>query len=352
MVPTRRDGTRTGRLRPSPPGAFSDHADLPIALPMTRLSRSSRTFGACLAAAFVLAAPTAAQASGLNVFGRNVVKPTLKVNARGIALVEYTEAGVRRHVLAWGALNTGPGNTRFDVDYSGGWKSKRADYRRFRNACRAYDGPPLSGVVPGSACKAPDGSYWALQQWRRLIPNYGGTTGPRELRLSHWTGEIAKLEIHTDWGWNGRFHHMFGRYTYRGKPVHGFRTTARGNPLDDFGRNVYVDSFNGQGYAKGWTRVNSFVAQKPHGNFCFLFSPKRDAAQGDGNLAGARHAGYSTTGSHRASVIGPGATPDIVDQPFTLQGSFDHGLNDQLNQLEKQFAVEPRNQCWTTGGAP
>ena len=321
---------------------------------MIRLPRFSRPVGAGLAAAFLLAVPAGAEASGLNVFGRNVVKPTLKVNAQGIALVEYTQAGARKHVLAWGALNTGPGNTRFKLDYSGGWKSrKNKDYwRTFRNACAPYDGPPLTGVVPGSACKAPDGSYWVLQQWVRLMPNYGGTAGARELRLSHWTGEIAKLEIHTDWGWRGRFHHMFGRYTYQGRPVHGFRTTARGNPLDDFGRNVYVDSYNGKGYRPGWARVNSFVAQKPHGNFCFLFSPKRDARQGDGKLAGARHPGYSTTGRQRASVIGPGVTPDIVEQEFTLQGTFDHGLNDRLNELEKRFAVEPDNQCWTTGGAP
>ncbi len=327
---------------------------LPILQTMTRSPRSRRSLRAGVAAALLLTVPTAAEASGLNVLGRNVLKPTLKVNAKGIALVEYTERGTRKHVLAWGAVNTGPGNTRFRHDYSGGWKSQKNKnyWRTFRNACSTYDGPPLTGVVPGSACKAPDGSYWVLQQWTRLVPNYGGTTGARELRLSHWTGEIAKLEIHTDWGWGGRFHHAFGRYTYRGAPVHGFRTNARGNPLDDFGRNVYIDSFNGKGYVKGWARVNSFVAQKPHGNFCFLFSPKRDAKAGDGVLAGARHPGYSTVGRQRASVIGPGVTPDIVGQPFTLQGAFDHALDDELNMLEKQFAVEPGNQCWTTGGAP
>ena len=35
-----------------------------------------------------------------------MVNPTLKVNADGIALVEYTtQAGRRRHVLVWGAIN-------------------------------------------------------------------------------------------------------------------------------------------------------------------------------------------------------------------------------------------------------
>ncbi len=313
---------------------------------MTTLPLRSRTLGAGLAACFLFAVPTGAQASGLNVFGRNVVKPTLKVDAKGTALVEYTERGVRRHVLAWGARDAGVGNTRFDIDFSGGWKSKRADYRRFRNTCRAYDGPALTGVVPGSACKAADGSYWVLQQWKRLVPNYGGTVGARELRLSHWTGEVAALEIHTHWG-DARAERMFGRLTYKGRPVHGFRTTARGNPLDDFGRNIYVDSYGGQGYrADGWARVNSFVAQKPYGNFCFLFSPKSDAVSGDGLIEGAAHSGVSRTGDYRASVIGPGVTPDIVNQPFRSPGVYNLELDLEFGALSKSFAVAPGTSCY------
>ena len=36
----------------------------------------------------------------------NLRQPTLKVNKKGQALVEYTtEQGLRRHVLMWGAVN-------------------------------------------------------------------------------------------------------------------------------------------------------------------------------------------------------------------------------------------------------
>ena len=57
-----------------------------------------------------------------------------------------------------------------------------------RNACRPYDGPELQWLV--TACKAPDGSYWAVQAWQRMLPNYGLAPTPKqavwELRLSHW----------------------------------------------------------------------------------------------------------------------------------------------------------------------
>src|SRR5438128_1018959 len=77
----------------------------------------------------------------------------------------------------------------FRLDYSGGWGTFRRDYwRTFRNVCRPYTGPPLAWFV--AACTAPDGSYWALQSWQRMLPDYGLAPAPAqavwELRLSHW----------------------------------------------------------------------------------------------------------------------------------------------------------------------
>ena len=92
-----------------------------------------------------------------------------------------------------------------------------------------------------AACKAADGSYWALQRWQRLKPNYGGKRGEWELRLSHWSGALPVLQLWTDWAYR-RFDHLYGRYTYQGAPVHGFRVTPQGSPLDDYGRNLYVDT--------------------------------------------------------------------------------------------------------------
>ena len=56
----------------------------------------------------------------------NLRKPTLKVNVKGQALVEYTtEQGLRRHVLMWGAINANApsravNQVRFRRDFSGG----------------------------------------------------------------------------------------------------------------------------------------------------------------------------------------------------------------------------------------
>ena len=103
----------------------------------------------------------------------------------------YTVHGVQRHVLYWGAVDWA---TKFNRDYSGGWKSKVADYKRFTNSCKPYTGPPLAFMV--AACDAPDGSHWALQQWSRLWKNYGGDSAPAELYISHWRGDIGDLTIH------------------------------------------------------------------------------------------------------------------------------------------------------------
>src|SRR3954462_6087265 len=90
----------------------------------------ARTLLAALVAALCL--PAAASASA--IFGdKDVQNPTLAVNAKGIALVNYkTKAGIARHVLAWGAVTAIPHPTdppsvqqKFQLDYSGGWKSQK-----------------------------------------------------------------------------------------------------------------------------------------------------------------------------------------------------------------------------------
>ena len=50
-----------------------------------------------------------------------------------------------------------------------------------------------------TGCKAADGSYWALQAWQRMLPNYGLVASPKqsvwELRLSHWSGPLPELTV-------------------------------------------------------------------------------------------------------------------------------------------------------------
>src|SRR6059058_3965237 len=121
----------------------------------------------------------ASTANASTLIDRNASGVKLAVNAKGEALVTYTAAGKTKHVLAWGAVNAiAPTRARvqlaFKLDYAGGWGKYHKNYwQTFGGKCGAYDGPALAWKV--TACKAPDGSYWALQAWQRMLPNYGVT---------------------------------------------------------------------------------------------------------------------------------------------------------------------------------
>jgi hypothetical protein len=289
----------------------------------------SRRLTLVLVAAALLIVPSSALAS--EIIDRNATNAQLAVNGGGQAMVSYRVRGRTMHVKAWGAIDARhPSQSRpqvsFRKDYSGRtWTS-------FKNSCRSYDGPPLAHVV--TACKAPDGSYWALQSWRRTLPNFDGrphgTYGAWELHLSHWSGPTAALEGWTDWVYAGHFHHLFGRLTYAGKPVYGFSTTRVGSPLDGYGRNIYVDTLNSR-YGKGWRRENAFLAHKPSGVFCYGFY--KFSSRGPGT--GARY---------RLTAIGPGVTPDVS---ITLNGLHDYNRNNsedvayerQQNALQDQVAA-------------
>ena len=195
----------------------------------------------------------------------------------------------------------------FKKDYSGG----RGKWKHFKNTCRPYDGPKLAWFLAG--CKASDGSYWALQMWQRMLPNVGyvpWTHGQKvwEVHVSHWTGEIAQLEAYSDWVYAGRFHEVFGQATYRGQPVYGYRTTRSGNPLDTYGRLIFLDTFN-SAYGQGWRRENSFVAHNPSGMFCYGFYPYSSY----GSYPPQRSVKLAGNGKrYRLTLYGPGVTPDVA----------------------------------------
>jgi hypothetical protein len=287
-----------------------------------------RKFAPVLAAALAaLAAPAAAQASELIDRNANGVK--LAVNANGQALLTYRARGRVWRVLAWGAVNAvAPTPSRPQVklrlDYSGGWGTYRQKvWQGFRNTCAPYDGPQLQWFVAG--CKTADGSYWAIQSWQRMLPNYGLAPTPKqavwELRLSHWTGEVPQLEVKLNWAYR-QFHHIFGRFTYRGQPVYGFRSTPTGNPLDTFGRNLYVDTFD-SAYGSGWKRENSFLTHTGSGAFCYGFFPHGNRPVGAGQR-------------YRATIIGPGVTPDAYWEshaPGSYVRELDAVLNEEIRTL-------------------
>jgi hypothetical protein len=258
-----------------------------------------------------------ASASASEIIDRNAQNVRLGVDANGQALVTYKVRGRVMHVRAWGAVDARqPTVSRpqvsFRKDYSGrNWTS-------FRNQCRAYNGPKLAFQV--AACASPDGSYWALQSWRRTLPNFDGSRhsglGASELHLSHWAGSIVTLEAWTDWVYGGRFHHLFGRLTYDGQPVYGFSASRVGSPRDGYGRNIYVDTFDSR-YGRGWRRENAFLAHRPTGVFCYGFY--RFSPRGPGNGA-----------KYRLTAIGPGVTPDVS---ITIPGLHDYNAKSSADVI-------------------
>jgi hypothetical protein len=312
----------------------------------------------------VMAAAVAVPFAGASqLIDRNAVGVTLSVNAKGEALLTYTKGGKVKRVLAWGAVDAvaptdDAPQTELKLDYAGGWgkyyandpavKALQARYHRlkrsgrpylrsptvkqlsaksafartyatksFGGSCPKYTGPALAWFV--TACTAPDGSHWAVQRWQRALPNYGiapnATQSVWELRLSHWTTDLPVLTIAMDWSWH-RWDHLFGTYTYRGAPVYGFHSTSTGQPLDAFGRNLYVDTLD-SAYGPGWKRENSFLTHKPTGAFCYSVNPH-----------GSRPAGKGT--EYRATVQGPGVTPDVMWEGVPL-GAYDKAADETLN---------------------
>jgi hypothetical protein len=165
-----------------------------------------------------------------------------------------------------------------------------------------------------------------------MLPNFGLVSSTKqavwELHLSHWTGPLPKLEVTMDWSWR-RWEHLYGRYTYRGQPVHGFASTPKGDPLDSFGRNLFVDTFD-SAYGPGWKRENSFLTHKGTGVFCYGLY-EHDPYPGY-PAVGRRPPGKGER--YRATVIGPGVTPDVMWEGPAL-GTYDRGLDLELHEFQR-----------------
>jgi hypothetical protein len=296
-------------------------------------ARLALTAAALAAGLLAVAAP----ASASEQFGDlDVAFLSLKVNARGQALVSYrTSSGVVRHVYVWGAINAiqpdpAEAQVHFRYDYSGGWKKDgRQTWREFQNRCRPYDGPKLVWFV--SACTAPDGSYWALQRWQRLLPMRGiepfrPEQASYELHISHWAGPLPVLEVSPNWTYGGSWQGLFGRLTYLEHPVYGFRTPSS-HKRDQNARFFYVDTLN-SAFGAGWKHDAGKVAHSRNGAFCYSFVPQipppgypNRAQRPPGN--GQRH---------RVTVMGPGVTPVIQWEGASL-GAYDAKQDAVFNAL-------------------
>jgi hypothetical protein len=272
---------------------------------------------------------------------RNATSVRLTVRG-GTALLAYRVPAGVRHVFVRGAINAlapdpARPQVRFKLDYTGG----RTLWRSFRGSCGAYDGPQLAWLV--KACKAPDGSYWAVQSWQRLLPHRGypawrPSQAAWELRISHWSGPLARLEVYRDWAFGGA-DDLFGRLTYDGVPVHGYQSSANGAELDGYGRSLYIDTFD-SAYGAGWRRETSILFRKPSGVFCYSFWPTRDVSL-PGYPNDLRPAGDGSR--YRITAIGPGVTPDLTwEGPalhhFNSASSADRAYESSMNALLDRIA--------------
>lgn len=169
--------------------------------------------------------------------------PTLKVMAGGAAEVDWTSGGRRHSVVIYrnGARRYGAHLKGRDVSF-----------------------PTTAVSVPLALAvrQTPNGSFWALQAWRRL------RTGPLELRFSRWQGAPTTLTLQAvccKW----RSENVVGQATFHGRPIFGRHATSTGVPLDRFGRNVYLDTLRGG----AWRRMMGILTHRNTGRFSLWIRP-------------------------------------------------------------------------------
>jgi hypothetical protein len=304
--------------------------------------------GLALLALALLAASVVVPASASElVQDPNAKLISLQVNGKGEALLTYRRAnGSLRHVLAWGAVNARApsedvAQVRFRWDYAGGWgKYRNGKYwASFKNRCTAYDRPTLPMLV--AACRAPDGSYWAVQSWQRRLPLLGfdpwlPQQSNWELHLSHFSGELPKLEAYANWTYGGRWQGLFGRYSYLGQPIFGFGANAKGVPKDKYGRNLYIDTFN-SAYGPGWRRESGILTHRGTGTFCHSFVPQKPFPGYPSQDTRPAAAGER----YRITVGGPGVMPVMqVEIVGLTRADLQH--DDEINSVFDQVMAGDR----------
>jgi len=265
-----------------------------------------------------------AQATASELIARKATGVRLVVSRDGKrALLSYTSHGRRWYVEASGAVNAIP-PTRGKQQVS--FRLHRSTSRpKFHGSCGHARLNRVKVTNQVVVCTVGGSSYWAVQQWQRLLPSFGAAPNALraqpELRLSHWSGPLPQLVLKSDWSFSGKWRHVYGYLSYRGKAVYGFGQTPSGSPTDAFGRNIYLDTLD-SAYGSGWRRENSFLTHNPLGTFCYDFTP---------------HQGITGAGSqYRATVIGPGVAPDVatvVSDPGPYDAARDAIANQDMASL-------------------
>jgi hypothetical protein len=211
-------------------------------------------------------------ASGSVQIGSDAVQASLRVGADGTAEARWRTPSGERRV----AVVTPGGNVRW------GRRLGRRDVSTPATGARI----PLAVTIR----RTPDGNLWALQAWRRL------RTGPVELRFSRWRGDATLLSLEAvccRW----RSERIQGRALFHGRPVYGFGSTPKGVPLDDLGRNVYLDTFRDG----GWRRMMGILTHRPTGFYRIWIRPHWRGTRYRGTIIGPNR-GWTLAPDARAST--------------------------------------------------
>ena len=198
------------------------------------------------------------------------------------------------------------------------WSSRRAR-RRTAATGRCRHGSVGSSVSLGVRPLAPP--HWQ-SNW--------------ELHLSHFSGELPKLEAFSNWTYGGRWQGIFGRYTYLGQPIFGFGSNAKGVPKDKYGRNLYIDTLN-SAYGPGWKRESGILTHRSTGTFCHSFVPQRPFAGYPSQELRPAAPGER----YRITVGGPGVMP-VMQVEFPGLTQADLRRDDEINSVFDQVMAGDR----------
>ena len=259
-----------------------------------------RCAGMCLVVGASLLLVPSAPASEL-LGDRDVTDATLQVNGRGEASSSYTRStGAPRRVLVWGAVNacrraraSHRCGSRMTTRAAGGSTGRQCGAPS-PNRCQLYDGPSLPNLV--AACKAPDGSYWALQHWQRYLRCAASLRSARVTASRSSTSRTGTGPYRSS-----RFPRTgpttaVGRGSSGDSPTRASPCTASARPRQPgpsrTRRYVYIDTLNSR-FGPGWQRAAGILTHVANGAFCYSFVPQEPPP------------GYpATTPASRAKVTG------------------------------------------------
>ena len=136
-----------------------------------------------------------------------------------------------------------------------------------------YDGPKLPWMV--KACKAPDGSYWALQKWQRMLPNLGisrGRPSQKAVGAPHLplARRGAPARAVSRLGLQPEVPPPVRQVLVHGRAVHGFKAPRAATRSTTTGATSTSTRTTRRTARAGSARTRSSCIN-PRGNFCYGF---------------------------------------------------------------------------------